>query len=147
MAGVRGVAGLRALAKRLRVAAGGMPDDIRDGVQWAVKPLDRSVRKQIGRVMPGGYAHVLGAAWRTQVSATKTGVTVTGYARGRAEERDVVALDRGRLRHPLFGDREWWYGQTVRPGFWSGPVEDTAGKVEQRVSKVLDNIARKIAEG
>ncbi len=32
---------------------------------------------------------------------------------------DLRSLDRGRLRHPLFGNREHWYNESVPRGWWT----------------------------
>lgn len=36
-----------------------------------------------------------------------------------AKGMDLQSLDRGRLRHPLFGNRGHWYDQPVRRGWWT----------------------------
>jgi len=51
-----------------------------------------------------------------------------------AKGMDLPALDRGKLRHPLFGDREHWYEQKVRKGWWTKSLTKAANT---RVRKEL----------
>ena len=58
---------------------------------------------------------------------------------------DLRALDQGRLRHPLFGNRQFWYQQRVTKGWWTKHLEKAATKavrtdVVQAVERVLDGI-------
>ena len=62
------------------------------------------------------------------------------------KERDLRSLNRGRLRHPLFGDREHWFNQSVHPGWWDEPIEDGVDDIRRELENVLDDIARKIAQ-
>lgn len=60
---------------------------------------------------------------------------------------DIAALNRGRLRHPLFGNRNHWYEQSITPGFFTKPVEGDAEDLRRRITaaleKYIDDLSRK----
>ena len=63
-----------------------------------------------------------------------------------AKQVDLYSLDRGELRHPLFGDREHWYDQQVPAGWWSKSLNRAAdsGVVRRELLRGLDEVARKL---
>ena len=59
---------------------------------------------------------------------------------------DLQAADRGILRHPLFGNRRFWYTQRIPPGWFTRPEEEHANatapaELEKAVDKVADLIS------
>jgi hypothetical protein len=140
---------LSALAARCRRADKALLGDMRKGVAKAVKPLGDAVTAGVGRYMPGGYAPVLSRSLRHRVAQRATGagftVTLTTYAEGKTERRRIIELNRGTLRHPLYGNRARWYAQKVKPGFWSKPIEEGMPRVTQEVADVMRQTVRKVA--
>lgn len=56
---------------------------------------------------------------------------------------DLKSLDDGEVRHPLYGNRNRWIGQTIQPGFFSDVVKDDADlrrRVTAALLKSLDNL-------
>ena len=53
-------------------------------------------------------------------------------------QMDVASLNRGRLRHPLFGNRKHWYDQAVKPGFWDDAMKRGEGETRRLVVAALD---------
>jgi hypothetical protein len=51
---------------------------------------------------------------------------------------DVNSLNRGRLRHPLFGNRNHWYDIRIRPGFINVAADQTFKDVRREVLKAID---------
>lgn len=74
------------------------------------------------------------------------GVRVTATSK-KGKGVDLDKLDRGRLRHPLFGDRKHWYEQTVPAGWFTRPMARNADNVEQELRKAVDEIDRDITNG
>jgi hypothetical protein len=60
-------------------------------------------------------------------------------------QRDLASINRGRLRHPLFGNRRYWYDQSVTPGFWDKAMEKGVKDVRVELLKALDEVAAKLA--
>jgi hypothetical protein len=139
----------RAALRKLQVQ---VSRDVEKGVDEALKPLLADIDREVAAVMPHGYAAVLAPAMRYQV--TKRTVTARGvsldvrvYARSRREFRDIPRLDsQGRLRHPLFGNRNFWYTTQVRPGFVTRPADAlqrrAVNETNRWVSISVDNFNR-----
>lgn len=148
---VQGAQQFRDLALRCKAADKALMTELRKGVGKAVRPLGEQIRAEVPAAMPSGYAPVLSRSLRHRVS-TRTGVanfgvSLTTFAEGKSDRRRVVAMDRGSLRHPLFGNRNRWYATRVRPGFWSRPVEDGKDDAVRGAVKAMDQVAAKIAGG
>ena len=58
---------------------------------------------------------------------------------------DVASLDRGRLRHPLFRNRRYWYQQAVPPGWFTKPIEDNADTFRDELLAAVDAVERQIS--
>lgn len=63
-----------------------------------------------------------------------------------AKGMDLYALDRGVLRHPLFGNRNHWYSQKVKRSWWTYSLNKAAdsGVVRRELLRGLDEIAKKL---
>jgi PhoPQ-activated pathogenicity-related protein len=62
---------------------------------------------------------------------------------------DIASLNRGRLRHPVFGHRSTWVQQSIAPGFFTKPIQDDADDLKRRISaaldKYMDELGRKVS--
>jgi hypothetical protein len=61
-------------------------------------------------------------------------------------KHEIKALDRGRLRHPLYGNKEHWYTQTVQAGWFSTPIEEMSQEIRVEVSEALARVAEKFLD-
>jgi hypothetical protein len=153
LGGISGADQARAAARDLRrIAARDLEREFKRATADAVKPLPDMVRTAASGVLPHRYDAVLSPKIRMRVSTSTAvrsaaGVKVTIYASGKVEHRDVAALNRGTLRHPLFGRRKWWYAQRVSPGMVDRPVEELRGQVIADIDKAADEIAARFNEG
>jgi hypothetical protein len=147
-ASVRGGAELRYVAGRLRKAAArDLTRELRAGQRSALRPLQREIKVEAAATLPGGYGPLMAKAVRVSLRRGGGAVFVARvYARGRAELRDVRAVNGGTLRHPLFGNRGHWYTTRVRPGFVDRPADRVMDRVldecAEAVERVLTSIAR-----
>ena len=57
---------------------------------------------------------------------------------------DLNALDAGRVRHPLFGNRRHWYQQSVPAGWFTRPMEANADNVQAELQSAVREIERDI---
>jgi len=110
------------------------------GIQRATKPARAEVKANATRVLPtsGGLAQVVArsrVSTKTRMRGQQVGVRITGQS-----DMDIASINRGRLRHPLFGDRGHWYSQQVRPGFFTEPLERMAPQVRAELLAVIDRI-------
>lgn len=144
-----------ALARRLREADDkDLRRELYRGLNGAMKPLTAAVRQSAVDVLPrrGGLgAEIARSKMRTQrrTGAKSVGikliVTGTGGSMGRG--RDIAALDRGKARHPLFGNRSHWYLQAVPPGWFTRPTDNSKSEVQEKLLAAMQNVADKIDRG
>ena len=145
---VRGSRQLRDLGTRLKAAGAeakmrrDMLAAIRSAAGEAIPDIRESARSTLPR--SGGLAdRVADQAFAVRTSLVgKTGGRVSIVGRGMKELRDI---DRGRLRHPLWGNRRHWYQQKVTPGFFSKPIEKKAPAIRVRIIDAMASVARKLA--
>lgn len=145
---ITGSAELRYVAGKMRKqAARGLQLELGKAQREAFKPLAPEIRLEALAILPSGYGPVMANAVKVSVRSSLAQATVTAkvFARGRKELRDVTAVNRGLLRHPLFGNRLRWYAQKVRAGF----VTKAANRLEDRIGHesvdALDRVVREIA--
>jgi hypothetical protein len=133
--------------------------EIRAGFQAATGPLDEAVKASELDLMPSGYGPTLAGSTTVKARLRTSGRTVTSdvavYATGvKGHRRDVVALNRGLLKHPVYGRvrrtrrRGWvlnpWVEQAVPPGFGDQAVEAARPDVDRAMDAVLDRIEAKL---
>lgn len=110
----------------------------------AVAPMGKAVRAEIPPTMPKGYEGVLGGSLKLRTSVTGRGVRVTAMAKGKGELRDLPALDAGKLRHPLFGNRKRWYVQRIKPGFFTRPADAAMRDAVTAVAVAVNQVVAEI---
>ena len=142
---VHGAEKLAALSRALKSADKELKRETFRGLNRAVKPMRAAVKASAEERMPSGYGPTFAKSLRIRTRRRTDGITLVGTAKGNPRARKVGDLEAGRLRHPLFGDREHWYTQRVQPGFWSKPLEASAPLVRRELIKVMDDMAEKIA--
>lgn len=117
------------------------------GVDRAYKPV---LVGMVPAFMPSGYAPVL--APNLAVKSTVrfggprpgVGVTVSAPTGGTKGGRDVLALELGTLRHPLYGNKGFWYRQRVRRGFASVPLKAVRPQIVREIDHELAEVARDV---
>jgi hypothetical protein len=141
-------------ADKLRVVARALKDlgdkelrrEFYAGMNRAVKPLTASVKQRLPERLPARYAALLRADLRVTTRRRTGGRNPAVFLLGKAKNRDIRSLNRGRLRHPLYGDREHWYDQPVQKGWWDQVLEDGAPMVRKEMVRVLDEVADQIVQ-
>lgn len=139
------------LAKRLKGADKAYRKELRIGLNRAVKPLREQVKTDLPQYMPDRYALVMRKALKIKtvirMSGKTAGVRLTATGKGRHKSRDTRNLNRGTLRHPLWGNRDWWYAQKVRRGFWDEPLRAGAPDVRREIVRVITEVNKRIEGG
>lgn len=145
---------LDALAKACRKAGNGFEKDLVDGIQRAAKDLEPAIQRNIPPTMPKGYEPVLSASLRVRIARRSSGVLITVDAKGRRGLRELGTIDKGVLRHPVYGRmrrtrRGWrpnpWAAQAVKPKVVTEPFGKLEPKILDELGKVVDALARKVA--
>ncbi|HEY3006164.1 MAG TPA: hypothetical protein VGJ44_27695 [Kribbellaceae bacterium] len=137
-----------ALARDLRQAG---RTDLRKELYKAInrraKPMAADVMKAPPKYLPSGYAAVLGlkVKVRKRSGGASPGVRLVGSAfTPGGSPRELAVLNRGRLRHMLFGDAGFWFDQAVKPRFWDEPLEKDAPKVRKELLRAIRDVARRL---
>jgi len=146
----------RALALRLKTAGEkGLRRELTRAIRDAVKPLKEEVTDPVhlGPYMPDHYVPALLRDLRVTTfsrAGLDAGASIRAEARTpRGNYRQIVQLEEGRIRHPVFGDRENWVTQFrgMRPGFFSDAVRDHGPGIRDAVIAAGHDVARKITKG
>lgn len=145
--GVTGQASLKSVEAKLRKAGPTLDEAVAKHLRRVAPEIPPLIRAEVPTHIPvsGGYAAVLEAAlqFKTRVGV-KTGMTMTITAKGKTEDREVGRVNRGSLRHPLFGNREKWYTTKVRRGFVDDGIEKAEPLLVDAVQDARDELARDI---
>jgi hypothetical protein len=141
---------LVALGKRLRkTGAGELRKELLRGFRRELKPAIPLVRASAREHLPhaGGLAEQVAKSSfgvRTQLTGNSVGVRIRGT--GKKGSRGLRAMNEGRLRKPLFGDRGHWYEQSIRAGWFSDPLEARHPQYLNSVQGVMRDVAKKIGK-
>ena len=106
-------------------------------------PLRRNIRMAVREVLPSGMASYYDKAQvrlRLIIKPGKFSARITAGRTAMGGERArAVDLNEGRLRHPVWGHRDRWVDQRVRPGWWDRSVADMRweGSVYRAVDETL----------
>lgn len=145
---VSGANELAALTRRLKEAGeGGLKRDMLRGIRQGAKPLIEAARQSALDNLPqrGGLAQQVAEthfAVRTRTSGGNPGVRIVGPS-----TRHLKDMDRGKLRHPVFGHDDRWVTQAIKPGWWTDALNAHAPEVRVALIAVLDETARRIEHG
>lgn len=144
---VTGADNFQDLAKALKEAGRkDLQKELYAGINRAVKPLTADVKDAVGDYVPnrGGAADAVQAEFKVKTRRRAAGRNPAIFLLGTAGKRDVSSLNRGRLRHPLYGNRRRWYNTAIKPGFWTITLEGGAERVRIELVQALDNVAVKV---
>lgn len=146
---VGGADELNRLARKLKeVGDKGLRKELYRGLQRATKPIRADVQRSLATRLPerGGLARKMSRARVTSKIRTanrNTRLTIQ-VSSPRGEDFDVQAMDRGRLRHPVFGRRGKWVTQQIPPGAVSEPLEAGADTARTEATAALSRVARQL---
>jgi hypothetical protein len=144
---VTGQAALRQVEARLAAAPKNLSKEDAKALAKVAPAVAGKIRAEVPTHLPQrmGYAAVLFGAMEFQANIkVGRGMTLTVWANGKRERRDVPAINRGVLRHPVFGNRQVWVAQ--RAGVRKGFVDDGIRKAEPLIVRSIRNAAEKVAK-
>lgn len=149
---MEGAGQLADLAKRCKqVGDKEITKELYSGLNRAVKPVKDDIKRAMPDHLPDRYAAELARSLRVQ-TRRRTGrrnpaLYIVGKAKTkRGAERDLASLNRGRLRHPLFGmrGRGHWFDQRVRPDWWDHPILRGERQIQAELMRTMDSVLRKL---
>jgi len=144
---VTGASGLRRIARALRDAErADLKRELDRGLRAAVKPIAKDVHAGLPSYIPSGFLPVLDRALRVvpQLRSRAGRLTVRATAAGKQEKRDLARMNRGVLKHPLWGNRGHWIEQPIRPGFFDEPAKRMKDYAAQAANDALARVAEQI---
>lgn len=137
-----------ALVSRELKAAGdrGLQRELRRGLRNGAKPVAKAGRDAAREGLPheGGLNDWIadGATFsvRTNIAAAHPTVRIVVGRKG----HDLKSIDEGVLRHPVYGHRDRWVTQQVRPHVITEGMEHAAPEARAELVKALDEWARRL---
>lgn len=156
---VSGDAEFRAFQLSCHKAASGLERHMDRGLMQAGEDVGRAVHVTTDLYMPSGYEDIFRERLSTKVEPDRArrGVVVVAWGRGRTgKTRDLPRINKGILKHPVFGrertlksglkQRNPWSVTTIRPRFFDDPFTFAAPKaVEGRLGQALENVLEEAA--
>lgn len=156
---VTGQAELRHVQALIRTTPQRMIAQIAVALRPELRKVQPEVKAEAAGTLPkrGGYATIMagsvGATTSVRVAGDSVNARVRVSAKGKREERDVAAVNRGRLRHPTRGTvrrrRADWVWDTTRvpPGFVTRVISRTEDRAERVAKEARDDAADRIVRG
>jgi hypothetical protein len=148
---VTGADQLAALSKAIKAegeAGKGLQKTVRESIRTSAKPLGKFVAVSAGRALPrrGGLGYKVAGA-TVSVTGNVSSRGISAKLKLKAKGYDLPAMDRGRLRHPVYGNRHVWVTQLVHPKVFTEPFKEGAPTVKRDIEKGLLEVAARIEKG
>jgi hypothetical protein len=146
---VTGVGNVRATQRRLdAVGSKGLGKQMAAGFRRATAPFKPALQAEAVAAMPSGYGPTLSRSMRLRQAIRGSGTTAEAhlrvFAQGRSKRRALPDLNRGLLRHKLYGNPKFWYSQRVRPGVVDRPADRLIPQAVREMRAVRDYVADQI---
>lgn len=113
-----------------------------DGIQDAVRPTaEQHIPQSALSTLPrrGGLAAKI-ARLKVETTAQLQASTIAVRLKPGSGSRQVGQINDGTVRHPVFR-RGAWVTQSVRPGFFSRPIEADAPQFRKSIQQVMQDVA------
>lgn len=143
---VTGADDLAALGKALKAAGDReLRRELMKGLQRAGKPAKEAAKAAARSELPssgglGEYVARSKFSVRTRASGNSPGVEVVA----KNAELDLPAMNRGRLRHPVYGNRNRWVTQQIKPRWFTDAMEAQAPQVRRELVAAIRAVAAKL---
>lgn len=146
---IQGKAGLEALAAQMRTE--GRKDLAKEMDRALLKvsgPVQRAIRSEAKGAMPSGYEATFSKSLRFRNNRRTGGqravLSLVTFADGKAERRDIVALEKGELRHPHYGNRERWYVTKISAGFHRRGTDQAMDEAVDQLDVVVRDFSQRL---
>lgn len=147
---VTGAHDLERLARRLKEQGGSeLRKKLLKGIRETNKPTINAIREEARSTLPhrGGLADLVARSsigTRTRTSGDNVGVEIRGTGK---QVRSLRDLNAGKLRHPVYGNRNNWVEQQIEPGWFDRPIEADLPRIHRALTDVMQDIGRDITRG
>ena len=136
------VSDYKQFAAKLKGADAKVKRAIRKRLKEAGKPLGEHTRDEGSDAMPSGGGlrdRLLGAPVATAMLASGVNVWV-----GNRRKSQFVGLNKGVLRHPVWGRMKTWRSQAVPEGTYSEAWQDVPPDVRAKFDQVLTDVIKEL---
>ena len=129
----------RAAGRLASAARGGLKRDLERAAKRGTRNVERYFRANAQERMPkrGGFAKEYAKA-KVQTSRISYGVRLTVVS-----PHDAKRIEQGRLRHPVYGNREVWASQKVP----ANVVRDAVVRADAEIQREIDAAMRRATGG
>ena len=128
----------------------GLGTEMGKALRKAAEPVQKTIRVEYGKLPArGGYAALFSKSLRFRTSLRAGGrqasFRLLTFADGKNERRDINRLERGELRHPVFGRRKsTWQTTRVAGNFHQRGTDQAADDVENAMREVVKDFAQRM---
>ena len=142
---IRGAQDLARLSKNLKDAGrNDLRKELLKGVRESGASAVLAIRDSALENLPkrGGLA--------AKVAAEKASVRSTWAASGarvQLRRKRGRGLNEGRLRHPVYGNRDVWVQQPVNPNWFDDPIRDAAPDIRRKIETVVKRVNYMLTKG
>lgn len=111
---------------------------LREGASSLIPKVAEAARRELPS--SGGLA--------ARVAAKRASVSLaSGRVRIMVKGMDARSAERGRLRHPVYGNREVWVTQQIKPGWFTDEMRREAPKIRPRLVQAIETAAQRVVNG
>lgn len=155
-----GAAELKRIATQIKAAGDkGLGRELGRALKKAAAPVERSIREEYqGLPKKGGYAGLFSKSlrFRTTLRTAQRSASfrLLTFADGTHERRDINKLERGELRHPVYGRSRAgrkgerlanpWAVTSVRGDFHKRGTDHAADEAEKNMGEVVTEFADRL---
>jgi hypothetical protein len=137
------------MQRRIRRAAEPLKSDLQTTVrQLQITPPPRRTRQggpsPTTRPMRATIAAAIRISVRTSAGSAGARVWIDRSLLPPDLRQMPAALNEGRIRHPVFGNRRRWVQQNATPLWWDRTVRSHTPRIEREVGRVLDDVRRRL---
>lgn len=151
---ITGLDDVAALTRALRkMGEKDVPKQLREAGKRIGEPAAQLIADAAVEVLPhkGGLNVWVGSRVKSstlvKLSGKNVGIRIKTRHRGKTGLSDLAAINRGKVRHPLFGDTDHWYLTNVPAGFVGHALEPIRDTAEEEFLAAVDEIIRSYAAG
>jgi hypothetical protein len=144
---------MQRLARDLKAAgspARGLRLELLRAMRLAAKPMVEAAQESARANLPkaGGLntyvADGAKIAARNRLATTRgVGVRIVATEGG----VNLTRMDKGTVRHPVYGNRAAWVNQKIPDGWFTKPLNERAPMVQAEITMAMDIIGRRIEMG
>ena len=141
---ITGAEDLAALSRKLKAAGEhgkGLRKELLKEIRLAAKDTVTAVKANADTLPKHGG---LARRFKRGIGVRTTTGRVVGVRIVAKNGYDVEGINRGIVRHPVFGNRDKWVSQQVPPGWFTNPIEKDEDHLRRSVLDAIDNIAKKL---